>query len=88
MPFDHFLTLENHYLTPGKCHMKQVAPASSPQSCWIHHYSFRVLLMILHQKDVPLDAQDSPSDPTRPSAAVSAVVPQQYVVHECWLQPQ
>lgn len=37
--------------------------AGSPQGCWIHHYSFRVLLTILHQKDVPLDAQDSLLDP-------------------------
>lgn len=68
--------------------MKQVVPASSPQGCWIHHYSLRVLLMILHQKDVPLEAQDSLSHPSCPPAAVSAVVLQQDVEHECWLQPQ
>lgn len=27
LPFEIFLTLENHYLTPGKCQMNQVVPA-------------------------------------------------------------
>lgn len=42
----------------------------SPRGCWVYHHSFRVLLTILHQKDIPLDAQDSLSDPP---AAVSTV---------------
>lgn len=46
-----------------------------PRAAGSHHYSFRVLLTILHQKDVPLEAQDSLSDPTRPPAAVSTAGP-------------
>lgn len=51
--------------------------AGCPQGCWIHRYSFRVLLVILHEKDVCPDAQNSLSDPTRPPAAVPTVGPQQ-----------
>lgn len=35
-----------------------VGPA---QGCWIHHYFFRVLLMILHKKDIPLLCTGFPS---------------------------
>lgn len=63
--------------------------AGYPQGSWIHHCFFRLLLTIVHQKDVPLDARDSRSNPTRPPAALSTVGPQQkYGVHVYWVQQQ
>lgn len=62
--------------------MKRVVPAAQALPRATGSITiFRVFLTILHQKD---DTQDSPSDPTCPPAAVSAVGSQQkFGVHPC-----
>lgn len=57
------------------------------QGCWIHYYLFRVLLMILYEKDIPPCVQDSLPDPTPPPAAVPSVEPlKKHGARVCWVQ--
>lgn len=57
------------------CEAGGSSSVSPPQGCWIHHYSFRVLLMILQEKDIPLCAWDSLPDLLSPPAAVPSIEP-------------